>query len=525
MRHLLPLAAAALLVCSVAAADTAPSLLGDTGLILTPNALTAGRHTATVHSHAMLGNVGDPDANDSGEWDSIGALFGLTDRLELYLGYLGYEDNPCEMDIDEQEHFVAHIKALALREPDDCVNLAIGIRNMGMDSRNSWEGEPTVYAVATKTVCGSEEEDNYLRLSFGAQFANEDDTLNEEYWPEKDGADFDRDSVFGSAEWRVCDLVTLMGEIQHVGDDEHVTNFGARVHPWDDVTVDAALIEDVANDDRDWVLGASWAKALDSGDDGAAESRETSEHATAPSHFGDTGIILMPNAMIAPRHTVAPTYHSIASGFGDDDSEDGGDIGDWQNAGLLVGATDRLEVYAGLLAFDDDPHSSNEWHQDEFIMHAKAQALREPDQCLNLAVGVRNIGLDTVGDTENEPSGYIVASKTLFAAEDEDNPSFFRASAGVLLANEDGLLNEEYFTRDDYDEYESCSLFGGIEWMMGKYVTLLGEVIEVGDDEAALNFGARLTPCDDLTVDVLLVDDSSNDDYEFGWGASYRIPF
>jgi hypothetical protein len=141
---------------------------------------------------------------------------------------------------------------------------------------------------------------------------------------------------------------------------------------------------------------------------------------------------------------------------------------------------------------------------------------------MNLAVGVRNVGLSTVGEGDHDPSGYVVATKTICASEDE--PSFLRASAGLLLANSDGLLNEEYFPEDDGD-YDDDSLFAGVEWRACQRLTVLGEIIEVGDDDTAFNFAARLHPCDRLTLDAFLVEDVENSDHEFGWGASYQIPF
>ncbi|MGD8240964.1 MAG: hypothetical protein PVH68_20600, partial [Armatimonadota bacterium] len=121
MRILWPLAAGALLLCSVTTASPAPSFLGDTGLILTPNALTADRHTALPHWHSMSGTIGGGDSwNESGNWDSAGVLVGLTDRLELYLGYFSFDDEPFAQPkavslrngggFRSKDDFVSHIK-------------------------------------------------------------------------------------------------------------------------------------------------------------------------------------------------------------------------------------------------------------------------------------------------------------------------------------------------------------------------------------------------------------------------------
>jgi hypothetical protein len=390
---------------------------------------------------------------------------------------------------------------------------------MGMDDRSD-DQDPTIYGVATKTLCGSEEEGSLLRLSLGMQFANEDDFFNEEYWPDYDGPDFDRNSLFGSAEWMVNRHITLMAEIQEAHDDASVLNFGGRFSPCDSVAVDVFLLEDETKDDYDMAIGISGLIPFEADNVFADEDRTESHDSSAPSHFGDTGMILMPNALVAPRHTATPTYHLINDGIGD-----GNDIGAWSNAGVRVGTTDRLEIYAGLLTFEDEPFETGaEEEEDHLVFHAKAQPLREPDNWCNVAVGVRNVGLAEVGDGDQEPSGYVVATKTICASGDEDDPSFLRATAGLLLANDDGLLNEEYFPSDDGD-YDDDSLFAGVEWRACQKLTVLGEIIEVGDDDTAFNFGARLHPFDRLTVDAFLVEDVENSDHEFGWGASYRIPF
>ncbi|MFQ5808616.1 MAG: hypothetical protein ACE5JM_03265, partial [Armatimonadota bacterium] len=66
MRALWPLAACMLLLCISAVAHPAPSFLGDTGLILTPNALTADRHTVAPHWHSMSGTMGEYAGNARG---------------------------------------------------------------------------------------------------------------------------------------------------------------------------------------------------------------------------------------------------------------------------------------------------------------------------------------------------------------------------------------------------------------------------------------------------------------------------
>ncbi len=527
MRHLWPMAAVALMLCTLAAAHAAPSFLGDTGLILTPNARTADRHTALPHWHSMTGTVGEYKGNSSSNWDAAGVLVGLTDRLELYLGYFSFDDRPFARvssrqngfsHFEGENSFVAHIKAQALREPDDCFDLAIGVRNLGLD--DGYGKDPTAYVVGTKTVSGSEEDGKYVRVSLGLQMANEDDFFNEEYWPGSDG-DFDENSIFGSAEWRLNRHVAVMAEVQEVGSS--VVNYGARLNPCESIAVDAFFIDDKADDDRNLGFGVSGLIPFDADNVFADEDRSESHSSTAPSHFGDTGLILIPNALTAPRHTATPTYHLISGNIGDDD---GNDIGDWQNLGVLVGTTDRLEVYAGQLSFEDDPFSSGDKYEvEEFVVHAKAQALREPDNHLNVAVGVRNVGLDTVGErSDNEPTAYIVATKTLCSSEDAE--SFFRATVGLFLANEDGLFSEDYFPEDKHEgDYEDSSLFAGAEWRPCRWVTFMGEIIEVGDDENAFNFGARLHPIENLVVDGYFVDDVERRNHEFGFGASYQIDF
>lgn len=551
MRALWPLVVGALLMCTAAAANPAPSFFGDTGVILTPNTEVADRHTATPQWHMVDGPFGTPPrGNTSGNWDSAGALFGITDRWEVYLGHFSYDDWPFNLvNPGHWGGFVAHTKAQAMREPDDPIGLAIGVRNIGRDTIGPGpydEYEPTIYGVASKLLFGSPEEDNFLRLNLGMQFANEDDFMNEEYWPDKRwpwppwvGSDHDRDSIFGSFEWMICKYVTVMMEAQEAntqeqlwGPDEWVFNYGARFNPCERLAVDVSLIDDAVPNQHHLAFGISGVLPFNTDALGSPEDRKVSHFAGAPSFFGDTGLVLMPNAMTTGKHGATPVYHHSSATYGDPFTYPGNSntSGDYEAVGALFGVHDRVEVYVGQFLFDDYPYwpHAKQPQESQFTIHAKAQALREPENWCNLAVGVRDVGRDTVGWYGNdEPYGYVVATKTLKAA-DEEEPSFLRASLGMTFANEDSFLTEEHFPGNapgNPSDYDDDSLFAGIEWMPCKWVTLLGEVVESGFDASNFNFGARLHPIEELSLDLFLIDDNEAQQHEFGWGLSYRIPW
>ncbi|MFQ6133668.1 MAG: hypothetical protein ACE5R4_16625 [Armatimonadota bacterium] len=312
-------------------------------------------------------------------------------------------------------------------------------------------------------------------------------------------------------------------------------NFGARINPLDCLAVDLFMLDDAGPDEYEIAYGLSGSIPFNSNGLSRAEETRSSHHAAAPSFFGDTGMILMPNAITAPRHTATPVYHRIDDTFGVDPAAPGyhNNFSEWQNAGARFGIADRVELYAGYLWYTDHPFSAppGDGPVDRFVVHAKAQALREPQNWCNLAIGVRNFGMTTTGpweEGEHEPDGYIVATKTLCSSEDEEDPSYVRASLGLLLANEDGLLQEEYFPGSPggpFSDYRDDSLFGGIEWRPCQWVTFMGELIEVGDDEGNFNFGARFHPVDELSVDMFMVKDAEAKEHEFGWGLGYQIDF
>ena len=91
----------------------------------------------------------------------------------------------------------------------------------------------------------------------------------------------------------------------------------------------------------------------------------------------------------------------------------------------------------------------------------------------------------------------------------------------MIFAEDELFLREEYFTGSREDDY----LFGGVEWMPCRWVTFLGEVFRVNDHESGFNFGARFSPVEELSVDMFLLEDTIDEDHDFGWGLSYQIDF
>ena len=208
----------------------------------------------------------------------------------------------------------------------------------------------------------------------------------------------------------------------------------------------------------------------------------------APCLVGPTGIITVPNTEL-----VKPQSVDLGGHFFDYEAEDH----TWHARiwHVNVGLCDNVELTVTPWA------GSNSDDLGFTTFGAKWALMAEPDDSMGLAVGVYELGMEWNEDgDEQTPIWYIVGSKSLTDLAADKRP--VRVNVGLELAdNAWGAFWLKEHVLDEEDE-DSPNLFLGVDAEVCKHLTVLADTNEFED----FNFGARVNPCDDLTVDLLSLD-------------------
>jgi len=213
------LAAVAVIIPLVACpASAAPSFLGYTGVLATPNTALVGEDSVDLAIH----NVPNADFFRNGaSLTPFTASFGLADNVELTAGLFAVENGG-------DDEFTFHLKYGILSEPEDEVSLAVGL----VDILEELGDSVPLYLALGKDLGSDLQANGPVPVTIGLLFADDPGVLMGD-------EDVDEVQFFASVTGDVNEHVTLMGEVL-----EEEFNWGARFNVTDDVHIDVGSIFD-----------------------------------------------------------------------------------------------------------------------------------------------------------------------------------------------------------------------------------------------------------------------------------------
>lgn len=161
-----------------------------------------------------------------------------------------------------------------------------------------------------------------------------------------------------------------------------------------------------------------------------------------PSLGGPTGIVTVPNALVAPQGQLqtALTYQNW--------SMYDGDATLW-GLNVLGGVTDKAELWGAYASVNPDEDLDMD-NITEWGFGGKYQFIAEPAGTASLAVGASLEQWDIEDDNLNVTKAYLVASKDLTAmtgGEWADSPTKMLGSIGLIYVNLDSDFMDESLTR------------------------------------------------------------------------------
>jgi exopolysaccharide biosynthesis protein YbjH len=182
------------------------------------------------------------------------------------------------------------------------------------------------------------------------------------------------------------------------------------------------------------------------------EERPVTE-ARVPSFFGPTGLFLAPSAYVQRTGEVSPHVYATS---------------DFVGGGVVGGIADRFEVGVSIFDLDNGFKHGKKHHGGDdddltFLPHGKFNFLSETDSRPAVSVGA----LDWLGELDDDPSWYLVASK-YFTRHETDQDFALKGHVGFG----GGIYGEEPF--------------GGAELFWGQHISAMAEYVD-GD----VNLGGR----------------------------------
>jgi hypothetical protein len=224
-------------------AHGAPSILGATGVLVTPNAEVVGKGALEVGAHFADGNV--PFVGEA-ELGVYKGTVGLSERLELTGALVSVEreatvgaagtgvgrrqNGPRKMDDDE---LTVHVKYKLVSPPGEGCCVAVGVMDLFQEV-----ADPILYAAVGRTAGDTEAGERLVRATAGLAFANDI------------GGSGDDEEFFSSLEAELSDR--LMALLEFFGDD---VSFGGRFCIGD-LNVDVASVE--SGGGREFVFGGAY---------------------------------------------------------------------------------------------------------------------------------------------------------------------------------------------------------------------------------------------------------------------------
>jgi hypothetical protein len=201
-------------------ASAAPSFLGYTGVLATPNTQLVGEDSVDLGIHSM------PDASflmGSPTVTPFTATFGATDNVEITAAFISRSGGSGDDD------FTFHLKYAVLNEPNDEVGLAVGL----IDVLDQLGNSVPIYVALSKDLSGKVANCGPVPLTIGLMFADEPPPLV------SGTSSADEIQFFASATADIHEAVTALVEVL---DDQ--LNFGVRFNVENDVHVDVGSMRD-----------------------------------------------------------------------------------------------------------------------------------------------------------------------------------------------------------------------------------------------------------------------------------------
>jgi hypothetical protein len=210
-----------------AAKAPAMSLMGPTGVILTPNADVLGPPSRwAVGYHHMEREVTVMREYEADlDFDLPKVNFGIGDSVEVGATFV-LVDTP----FDDEDDTVIHAKWRLLDDLDDDLRFAVGVWDIFDQIETRW------YVVASK---GFGENRRVADLSVGYMFGDDDPHGYRQIVG---------DSVFASVTWHALSCLDVMGEVT-----EDDFNYGLRWWPMEEVNIDGFIM-----DGGDWAVGVAY---------------------------------------------------------------------------------------------------------------------------------------------------------------------------------------------------------------------------------------------------------------------------
>jgi len=207
-----------ILVLALAPASAAPSFLGYTGVLVTPNTALVGEDAIDLGIH----NIPDADwVGTNASLTPFTGTFGPADNLEITAALFTLENG-------DEDEFTFHMKYGILSEPEDEASLAVGL----VDILEQLGDSVPIYVALSKDLSTNLEAQGPVPVTIGLLFADDPGLLVGD-------DDVDEVQFFASVTGEVSEDVILMAEVL-----EEEFNFGARFNVTDAVNIDIGSVFD-----------------------------------------------------------------------------------------------------------------------------------------------------------------------------------------------------------------------------------------------------------------------------------------